>query len=65
MSTPSDRLRAFAVVMSVVYILAGCALLFTDALKNSIVHYRNIIGGVLMGYGVLRLVMWYLKRPAS
>lgn len=51
--------------MSVVYILFGCALLFTDVLKNSIVHYRNVIGGVLVGYGALRLIMWYLKRPAS
>lgn len=65
MSTPSDRLRVFAVVMSVVYILCGCALLFTDALKHSIVYYRNVIGGVLVGYGALRLIMWYLKRPAS
>lgn len=65
MSAPSDRLRVFAVVMSVVYILFGCALIFTDVLKNSIVHYRNVIGGVLVGYGALRLIMWYLKRPAS
>jgi hypothetical protein len=59
------RLRAFALFMSVFYIACGCVLLFTDALKDVITQWRTAIGAVLVGYGLVRLVIWYVKRPRS
>ncbi|HNR55234.1 MAG TPA: hypothetical protein PKJ19_08715 [Flavobacteriales bacterium] len=44
--------------MSAFYTLAGLALLFTNVLVDTITTYRMLIGGVLVGYGVLRFVLW-------
>lgn len=49
----------FALFMSVIYVLAGLVLLFTDMLRASIPLYRPILGGVLVGYGLLRAGMWW------
>lgn len=57
-------MKWFALVMSGLYVVAGCLLLFTDALPMIDV-YRQGIGGVLLGYGLLRGVMWYRKDRRS
>lgn len=49
-------------VMSAFYTLAGLALLFTDVLADTITTYRSLIGGVLVGYGLLRSVLWWQWR---
>lgn len=59
------RMRAFALAMSVFYIVCGAVLLFTDAFIRLIPNYRPALGGILVGYGVLRLWMWYRKRNGS
>ncbi len=56
------RLRAFALAMSVFYIVCGGLFLFTDVLMQLIPDYRLALGGILAGYGALRLWMWYRKR---
>ncbi len=44
--------------MSAFYLIAGCVLLFTDLFADRITDYRNEIGGVLIGYGILRFFLW-------
>ncbi|MCC6541006.1 MAG: hypothetical protein IT225_02180 [Flavobacteriales bacterium] len=44
--------------MSAFYTLAGLALLCTDLLADAVTAYRIPIGGVLVGYGLLRFVLW-------
>lgn len=51
-------MKYFALVMSGIYVLAGCAFLFTDALVALIPRYRLPIGLVLLGYGVVRFFLW-------
>lgn len=45
--------------MSVLYSTVGLAFLFTDVLSDRIAEHRTLIGGVLLGYGILRLFMWW------
>lgn len=59
------RLRVFALVMSLFYIVCGGVLLFTDAFIRLIPNYRAALGGILAAYGALRLWMWYRKREAG
>jgi len=59
------RLRAFALAMPVFYIVCGGVLLFTDVFIQLIPNYRTALGGILVGYGALRLWMWYRKRSAA
>lgn len=54
-------MRWFALGMSVVYIASGGLLLFTDLANNIITVQRSVIGGLLMGYGLLRGYLWYRK----
>jgi len=54
-------MKYFAVTMSALYVLAGCAFLFTNALINYIPRYRLPLGLLLVGYGVLRFFMWRNK----
>lgn len=54
--------RIFALVMTVVYVLAGLALLFTDALNDTVTRYRKGIGAVLLAYGIIRLVLHFTRR---
>lgn len=51
-------MKWFSLCMSVVYIVLGCLLLFTPMLENVIDTYRSGVGGVLIGYGVLRGGLW-------
>ena len=54
-------MKWFSLCMSVAYIVLGCLLLFTPMLEEVIDMYRSAIGGVLIGYGVLRGGLW-LRR---
>ncbi len=57
-------MKWFAVFMSVVYIVAGCIMLFTNIAGDVVSQYRTIFGAVLVGYGVLRGVLWFRKNKA-
>ena len=50
------------VFMALFYTAAGLAFLFTDLLSARISEYRTVIGAVLLGYGILRLVLWIRAR---
>ncbi len=54
-------MKYFALAMSVLYVLAGCAFLFTDALMRLVPDYRLPIGLLLLGYGVVRAYLWRRK----
>ncbi|MBS1582247.1 MAG: hypothetical protein JST66_08625 [Bacteroidetes bacterium] len=61
-------MKYFALAMSAVYVLAGCAFLFTDALVQFIPRFRLPIGLVLVGYGILRFFLWrrkYAQHPGD
>lgn len=45
--------------MSLLYAAAGLAFLCTDLLKSRIAEHRTLIGGVLLGYGIIRLFLWW------
>lgn len=51
--------------MSVLYAAVGLAFLFTDLLKDRIAEHRMLIGGVLLGYGIVRLFMWWRWNKAQ
>ena len=55
-------LDVLRIAMPVVYIAAGAALLTTPVLADSITRYRPVLGGILLGYGLLRVFMWWNKR---
>lgn len=57
-------MRWFALGMSVIYIALGGLLLFTDLANHIITVQRPVIGGLVMGYGLLRGYLWYRKRKA-
>lgn len=57
-------MKWFALAMSMLYVAAGCLLLFTDALPMIDV-YRSAIGSVLLAYGLIRGVLWYRKDRRS
>lgn len=54
-------MKYFALAMSVLYVLAGCAFLFTNAFLQLIPNYRLLIGLLLLGYGVVRAYLWRRK----
>jgi hypothetical protein len=54
-------MKYFALAMSALYVLAGCALLFTPWLEEIIRSFRPPIGLLLLGYGVVRAYMWRRK----
>lgn len=56
------KLSWFALAMSVFYLVMGLLFLTTDVLIGPLPHYRPAIGGVLLGYGLLRGWMWFRKR---
>lgn len=58
-------MKWFAVFMSVVYIIAGCVLLFTDIASEVVSEYRTMLGAVLIGYGVVRGGLWLRKQSAA
>lgn len=57
-------MKWFALVMSLLYVVAGCLLLFTTAIPV-VQEYRSAIGGVLVAYGVIRGVIWLRKNRAE
>lgn len=51
--------------MSAVYAGVGCGFLFTDMVRDKVPENRLIIGGLLLGYGVLRFYMWQRWNKAQ
>jgi hypothetical protein len=52
----------FALGMSLFYLVMGSVFLFTNIWSEAIPHYRLAIGAAFLGYGALRLWMWFRKR---
>lgn len=44
--------------MSAFYGFAGLIFLFTNVFADRITEHRTLIGAVLLGYGIMRFVMW-------
>lgn len=57
-------MKYFALVMSVVYLVLGAMILFTNILPQ-INRFRIPLGIVLMIYGVIRGLMWRHKVAQS
>ncbi|MBL7954648.1 MAG: hypothetical protein JNJ91_06390 [Flavobacteriales bacterium] len=51
--------------MSAFYAVAGLLFLLTDVLQETIPEHRYLIGGVLLGYGVLRFFLWQRWKKAQ
>ncbi len=51
--------------MSTLYTAAGGGFLFTDMVRDKVPDNRLIIGGLLLGYGLLRFYMWYRWNKAQ
>lgn len=51
--------------MSAFYLIGGCVLLFTDVFADRIADHRMVIGGVLVGYGILRFFLWQRWNKAQ
>jgi hypothetical protein len=60
-----DVRTAFAIGMSGFYILAGLVIGLTPFASDVLPNYRPVLALVLVGYGLLRLVMWWRKRRAD
>lgn len=61
-------MKYFALVMSTLYVLAGCLFIFTDVLAEQISTFRVPLGLMLVGYGVVRAYLWrrkYADPPES
>jgi hypothetical protein len=58
-------MKYFALVMSLLYVVAGGLLVFTDRFAAGIVRFRLPLGLLLMGYGVLRWFMWRKKQARN
>lgn len=56
------NLSFFALGMSLFYLVMGSVFLFTNIWSEAIPHYRPAIGAAFLGYGALRLWMWFRKR---
>jgi len=54
-------MKYFTLIMSTLYVLAGCLILFTDALAENIRGFRLPLGILLIGYGVVRAYLWRRK----
>lgn len=54
--------RILRLVMSAFYAVVGLLFLLTDVLADRIPDHRTVLGAVLLGYGLLRLVMWLRGR---
>ncbi|MBV6403351.1 MAG: hypothetical protein IT228_12050 [Flavobacteriales bacterium] len=57
-----DLRSAFAVGMSGFYILTGLVIGLTPFASDVLPHYRTALAAVLVGYGLLRLGLWWRKR---
>ena len=58
-------MKYFALTMSVVYLLAGCMILFTNFLSHEISRFRIPFGILLVVYGGVRGFMWQRKQTQS
>lgn len=58
-------MKYFALTMSVVYVLAGCLILFTNFLSPEITRFRVPFGTLLVIYGGVRGFMWQRKQAQS
>lgn len=54
-------MKYFALAMSAIYVAAGLALLLTDALIGLVPRFRLPLALLLMGYGIVRFVLWRKK----
>jgi hypothetical protein len=55
-------MKYFALAMSAIYVAAGLALLFSNALIELIPRFRIPLGVLLAGYGIVRFVLWRKKN---
>jgi hypothetical protein len=62
MAGTMPTLSVFALLMSLFYLAMGVLFLFTNVLAEPLPHYRPAIGAAFLGYGALRLWMWFRKR---
>ena len=61
-------MKYFALLMSALYVLAGGALLTTDARHEQIGAFRVPLGILLVAYGVVRASLWrrkYADQPGG
>ncbi|MFZ1617112.1 MAG: hypothetical protein WAT41_07155 [Flavobacteriales bacterium] len=58
-------MKYFALAMSLIYVVAGALLLFTNFLGLEITQFRVPLGCVLVGYGILRGYLWRRKLAQS
>lgn len=54
-------MKYFALVMSTIYVLAGCLFIFTGALAEQVKTFRLPLGLMLVVYGVVRAYLWRRK----
>ena len=55
------HMKYFALAMSLIYVVAGALLIFTNFLAAEITQFRVLLGCVLLGFGSLRGYMWQNK----
>ncbi len=58
-------MKYFALIMSVVYAVAGCLILFTNFLYPQVSRFRVPLGVILLIYGAVRGYMWQRKQAQS
>jgi len=58
-------MKYFALVMSVLYMVVGGLILFTNFMYPQISRFRVPLGALLLGYGVVRGILWRRKQAQS
>jgi len=56
------KLSHFTLLMSLFYLGLGALFLFTTIWIEAIPNYRLALGGAFVGYGALRMWVWFRKR---
>lgn len=56
------KLSYFTLLMSLFYLGLGALFLFTTIWIEAIPSYRMALGAAFVGYGALRMWMWFRKR---
>ena len=54
--------QILALAMSGIYLIAGVLIGFTNVVKDVIPNYRPGIAAALIGYGLLRFVLWWRRH---
>ena len=54
-------MRWFSLAMSAIYLVAGAAIALTNVALDLIPRWRTALGAVLIGYGIVRMLLWYRK----